>query len=146
MVNHSKFKSYKTKAKNYFQSFNSTIKQLEGANEESKRAAQETERLLQLVQMSQEEQNSKEKTIMDLQQYLIVNHLLDIPLNNLSYLSPFRALKNAQARLKATPTQQAQAQAEVSCEPFFFYIFRANRIISQQGAAQQAAGFLKSFF
>lgn len=47
-----------------------TIKQLESANEESKRAAQETERLLQLVQMSQEEQNSKEKTIMDLQQYL----------------------------------------------------------------------------
>lgn len=45
-----------------------TIKQLEAANEESKRAAQETERLLQLVQMSQEEQNSKEKTIMDLQQ------------------------------------------------------------------------------
>jgi hypothetical protein len=45
-----------------------TIKQLEASNEESKRAAQETERLLQLVQMSQEEQNSKEKTIMDLQQ------------------------------------------------------------------------------
>lgn len=45
-----------------------TIKQLETEKEEAKRAAQETERLLQLVQMSQEEQNSKEKTIMDLQQ------------------------------------------------------------------------------
>lgn len=53
---------------NLFNFLNSTIKQLEASNEESKRAAQETERLLQLVQMSQEEQNSKEKTIMDLQQ------------------------------------------------------------------------------
>jgi golgin subfamily B member 1 len=44
------------------------MKQFEEAKEESKRAAAETERLLQLVQMSQEEQNSKEKTIMDLQQ------------------------------------------------------------------------------
>lgn len=52
----------------YFLYHPRTIKQLESANEESKRAAQETERLLQLVQMSQEEQNSKEKTIMDLQQ------------------------------------------------------------------------------
>lgn len=45
-----------------------TLKQLEVAKEEAKRAATETERLLQLIQMSQEEQNSKEKTIMDLQQ------------------------------------------------------------------------------
>lgn len=45
-----------------------TIKELQTARGESQRAAQETERLLQLVQMSQEEQNSKEKTIMDLQQ------------------------------------------------------------------------------
>lgn len=44
------------------------MKQLDDSKEESKRAAAETERLLQLVQMSQEEQNSKEKTIMDLQQ------------------------------------------------------------------------------
>lgn len=43
-------------------------KQLEESKEEIKRGATETERLLQLVQMSQEEQNSKEKTIMDLQQ------------------------------------------------------------------------------
>jgi hypothetical protein len=50
-------------------SISSTLKQLEDAKEESKRAAAETERLLQLVQMSQEEQNAKEKTIMDLQQY-----------------------------------------------------------------------------
>jgi len=48
--------------------FYRTIKQLEDSKEESKRGATETERLLQLVQMSQEEQNSKEKTIMDLQQ------------------------------------------------------------------------------
>jgi hypothetical protein len=48
--------------------FHSTIKLLEGEKEAAMRAAQETERLLQLVQMSQEEQNSKEKTIMDLQQ------------------------------------------------------------------------------
>jgi len=45
-----------------------TIKQAEESKEASNRAAAETERLLQLVQMSQEEQNSKEKTIMDLQQ------------------------------------------------------------------------------
>lgn len=44
------------------------MKQLDDSKEESKRGAAETERLLQLVQMSQEEQNSKEKTIMDLQQ------------------------------------------------------------------------------
>lgn len=38
------------------------------AQEESKRSAAEMERLLQLVQMSQEEQNAKEKQIADLQQ------------------------------------------------------------------------------
>lgn len=54
--------------KNFYLLNYRTIKHLETSNEESKRAAQETERLLQLVQMSQEEQNSKEKTIMDLQQ------------------------------------------------------------------------------
>lgn len=47
-----------------------TAKQLDEAREEAKRAATETERLLQLVQMTQEEQNSKEKTIMDLQQWV----------------------------------------------------------------------------
>lgn len=46
----------------------STKLQLEAALEEVKRGAAETERLLQLVQMSQEEQNTKEKLIMDLQQ------------------------------------------------------------------------------
>lgn len=45
-----------------------TAKELEMAKEETKRSVQETERLLQLVQMSQEEQNMKEKTIMELQQ------------------------------------------------------------------------------
>lgn len=38
------------------------------AKEDAQRSAAETERLLQLVQMTQEEQNQKEKTIMDLQQ------------------------------------------------------------------------------
>lgn len=42
--------------------------QLEQQREESKRLTTETERLLQLVQMSQEEQAQKEKQIMDLQQ------------------------------------------------------------------------------
>lgn len=42
--------------------------QLKTSDEESKRLAAETERLLQLVQMSQEEQAQKEKQIMDLQQ------------------------------------------------------------------------------
>jgi len=41
---------------------------LEKAKEESGRSAAETERLLQLVQMTQEEQNSKEKQIRDLQE------------------------------------------------------------------------------
>lgn len=44
---------------------------MEQAQEESKRSATEMERLLQLVQMSQEEQNQKEKQIMELQQYVI---------------------------------------------------------------------------
>lgn len=45
-----------------------TQKQLDLAKEEAAKSTQETERLLQVVQMTQEEQNSKEKTIMDLQQ------------------------------------------------------------------------------
>lgn len=43
-------------------------KQFEEAKEEANKSAQETDRLLQVVQMTQEEQNAKEKTIMDLQQ------------------------------------------------------------------------------
>lgn len=46
----------------------SVQKQYEQAKEEAAKASQETERLLQVVQMTQEEQNAKEKTIMDLQQ------------------------------------------------------------------------------
>lgn len=42
--------------------------QLKQSEEESRRLTAETERLLQLVQMSQEEQAQKEKQIMDLQQ------------------------------------------------------------------------------
>lgn len=38
------------------------------AQEEANRSATEMERLLQLVQMSQEEQNAKEKQIAELQQ------------------------------------------------------------------------------
>lgn len=41
---------------------------MEQAQEEAKRSAAEMERLLQLVQMSQEEQNAKEKQIAELQQ------------------------------------------------------------------------------
>lgn len=47
---------------------NRTQKQFEQAKDEAAKSAQETERLLQVVQMTQEEQNAKEKTIMDLQQ------------------------------------------------------------------------------
>lgn len=43
-------------------------RELEKAKEESGRSTAETERLLQLVQMTQEEQNSKEKQIRDLQE------------------------------------------------------------------------------
>lgn len=46
------------------------IKQLK---EDSVRAQSETERLLQLMQMTQEEQFAKDKTIMELQEYQI-NH------------------------------------------------------------------------
>lgn len=42
--------------------------QLKQSEDEAKRLSAETERLLQLVQMSQEEQAQKEKQIMDLQQ------------------------------------------------------------------------------
>jgi hypothetical protein len=41
---------------------------LEKAKEESSRSVAETERLLQLMQMTQEEQNSKEKQIRELQE------------------------------------------------------------------------------
>lgn len=43
-------------------------KELEKSKEEANRCGQETERLLHLVQMSQEEQNSKEKQIRELQE------------------------------------------------------------------------------
>lgn len=46
-------------------------KDLEKAKEESNRSTAETERLLQLVQMTQEEQNSKEKQIRDLQEWVL---------------------------------------------------------------------------
>ncbi|KAG5882397.1 hypothetical protein JTB14_020537 [Gonioctena quinquepunctata] len=65
-------------------------KKMEQAQEEAKRSATEMERLLQLVQMSQEEQNTKEKQIADLQQ----------------------ALKNAQMKLKSQQQQQAQKEEE----------------------------------
>lgn len=45
-------------------------RELEKAKEESGRSAAETERLLKLVQMTQEEQNSKEKQIRDLQEWV----------------------------------------------------------------------------
>jgi hypothetical protein len=42
--------------------------ELEKTREDAQRSQVEMERLLQLVQMSQEEQNTKEKTIRDLQE------------------------------------------------------------------------------
>jgi len=42
--------------------------ELEKTREDANRSQVEMERLLQLVQMSQEEQNAKEKTIRDLQE------------------------------------------------------------------------------
>lgn len=53
-----------------------TVKELEVAKEETKRSVQETERLLQLVQMSQEEQNAKEKQIGELQQWVKKNFFI----------------------------------------------------------------------
>lgn len=54
-------------------------KELEKAKEESGRSAAETERLLQLVQMTQEEQNSKEKQIRDLQE-LVLSYIKNLKL------------------------------------------------------------------
>lgn len=45
-------------------------KEYEAAKEKANQSAQETDRLLQLVQMTQEEQNAKEKQIMDLQAWV----------------------------------------------------------------------------
>lgn len=42
-------------------------KELQQANENAKRSQEEMDRLLKLVQMSQEEQNAKEKQIHDMQ-------------------------------------------------------------------------------
>lgn len=46
--------------------------QMDQSKEEAKRLTTETERLLQLVQMSQEEQAQKEKQIMDLTQWVLL--------------------------------------------------------------------------
>lgn len=51
----------------------SEIKQLK---EDSQRAQSETERLLQLMQMTQEEQFAKDKTIMELQEYVVLSAAL----------------------------------------------------------------------
>ncbi|KAK1122955.1 hypothetical protein K0M31_008593 [Melipona bicolor] len=61
-------------------------KELEKAKEESTRSSAETERLLHLIQMTQEEQNAKERQIRELQD----------------------ALKAAQAKLKQAATAQQQ--------------------------------------
>lgn len=69
--------------------------------------------------MSQEEQNAKEKTIMDLQQYVFV--YLSIATNMFYSLSlPFflihslhRALKIAQAKAKQAQTQQQQQDVSI---------------------------------
>lgn len=100
---------------------------MQNTKEEHKKATAETERLLKLVQMSQEEQNAKEKTIMDLQQYVVEKYnnkfcffyfyflllyiLLWILFINLcSFVSNCRALKIAQAKVKQAQTQQQQQQ------------------------------------
>lgn len=48
-------------------------KELEKAKEESSRSVAETERLLQLMQMTQEEQNTKEKQIRELQEWVALS-------------------------------------------------------------------------
>jgi len=53
----------------------SAEKELEKAKEESSRSVAETERLLQLMRMTQEEQNSKEKQIRELQEWVALNTL-----------------------------------------------------------------------
>lgn len=60
----------------------SVQKQYEEAKDEAAKASQETERLLQVVQMTQEEQNAKEKTIMDLQQYVDENRYISFFFSN----------------------------------------------------------------
>lgn len=85
----------------------SARKQVEKAKEEASRSSGEMERLLQLVQMSQEEQNAKEKTIMELQQYVLGTRTRG---SLLIILICFRALKTAQQKLRTQ--QQAAAQLE----------------------------------
>lgn len=115
-----------------------TVKELEVAKEETKRSVQETERLLQLVQMSQEEQNAKEKQIGELQQWvekktfsLSCNLIL---MSSCVYFLAFsRALKNAQANAaSANPLAGAlpklnapnpMAAAEVRNEQLIFFLF-----------------------
>lgn len=66
--------------------------QLEQSKEEAARLSAETERLLQLVQMSQEEQAQKEKQMMEMQQ----------------------SIRNLQAKLKSQQQAQAQREEELS--------------------------------
>ena len=51
--------------------FEANRTELEKTREDANRSQVEMERLLQLVQMSQEEQNAKEKTIRDLQEWVV---------------------------------------------------------------------------
>lgn len=50
-------------------------KDLKEAKENAKRSQEEVDRLLKLVQMSQEEQNTKERQIHDLQTYVLIPFL-----------------------------------------------------------------------
>lgn len=50
--------------------------ELDKAHEDLKRSQEEMERLLQLVQMSQEEHNQKDKAISDLQQWVQISIVL----------------------------------------------------------------------
>lgn len=63
--------------------------------------------------MSQEEQNAKEKTIMDLQQYVMQRKYLEIYHPIMLYILFYRALKIAQAKVKQAQTQQQQDVSEI---------------------------------
>lgn len=68
-------------------------KHLEESKEEAKRLTTETERLLQLVQMSQEEQAQKEKQIIELTQYV---HTISTNLSKMAatWFATSRSTKN----------------------------------------------------
>lgn len=86
-------------------------KELEKAREESQRSTQETERLLKLGAMTQVDQGAKDKQIRDLQElvfdsYFSMLRFLKFKLKLNNFIS--RALKAAQAKIKAATAQQQE--------------------------------------